>query len=102
MIPSLRDATQTAKETNEYLTEPKEELEDSNEQETHKHREVENPVSVFFRVGVGYSPVTDHVTDGGAFKISRRNTSIIEKPHQIEGFRLKITGGKKKRVKCAY
>lgn len=91
LTPSLRDATQTAKETNEYLTEPKQELQDSNKQETHKYWEVENPVSVFFRVGVGYFPVTDHVIDGGVFKISRRNTSAIEEPQQIEGFRIKFT-----------
>lgn len=91
LTPSLRDATQTAKETNEYLTEPKQELQDSNKQETHKYWEVENPVSVFFRVGVGYFPVTDHVIDGGVFKISRRNTSAIEEPQQIEGFRIKVT-----------
>lgn len=59
-------------------------------------------MSVFFRVGVGYFQVTDHVIDGGIFKISRRNTSVIEEPQKIEGFMMEVTGGKKKRVKCAY
>ena len=92
--PSPRDTTtQTAKETNEYLTEPKQELEDSDEQETQKYGEVENPVSVFFRVRAGNAPVIDYVTGSGVFS-SRRNTRFFEEPLEIEGFRLEVTGGK--------
>lgn len=67
LTPLPRDTTQTTKETNEYLTDPKQELKDSNQQETQKYWEVENPVSIFFRVRVGYFPVTEHVIDGGVF-----------------------------------
>lgn len=58
-------------------------------------------MSVLFRVGVGYFQVTDHVVDGGVFKISRRDTSVIEEPQQVEGFRTKVTRGKRKRIRYA-
>lgn len=66
LIPAPRDTTQAAQETNEYLTESKQEFKNSNKQETHKYREVENPVSVLFGVeGARCFPATDRVTTGG-------------------------------------